>query len=390
MRKARPQNLQLLLLPDSTRNNAATSAMEGRSPNHSHPHNREKNTGGQTRKHPSHQATEGHRSRRNDHGPTAVGRIRGVGFLRNSALAPNRVTNLICGASKREQEGPDTETMEPRKRRQTRPIIPMALHLNGKRHPVRTLLDTGCSIPVISQRTIEKLGIERKIHKNPRTIENFTGETVKNAGQYYTKPMQLQHRNHFTNEQFEVALMEEAIDLFLPFEWIERHPPQGSWTSEEMRFSSTRCVEQCTKFETNEFSLSWDDSVAEDPSAGFIGYVSEATTDADPLSLVPEKFHPYLAIMEKEAADALPEHRPYDCRINLKEGEAALWGPIYPLSEVELQTLREWLKEMEHTGKIRRSMSPAGSPILFVPKPNGRGLRLCVDYRALNRITVPN
>jgi len=45
---------------------------------------------------------------------------------------------------------------------------------------------------------------------------------------------------------------------------------------------------------------------------------------------------------------------------------------------------------MEKSGKIRRSTSPAGSPILFVPKPNGRGLRLCVDYRALNRITIPN
>jgi len=35
-------------------------------------------------------------------------------------------------------------------------------------------------------------------------------------------------------------------------------------------------------------------------------------------------------------------------------------------------------------------MSQARSPILFIPKPNGRGLRLCVDYRALNRITIPN
>jgi len=45
---------------------------------------------------------------------------------------------------------------------------------------------------------------------------------------------------------------------------------------------------------------------------------------------------------------------------------------------------------MEQTGKIKRSTSPAGSPILFVPKPHGRGLRLCVDYRALNHITVYN
>jgi hypothetical protein len=39
-------------------------------------------------------------------------------------------------------------------------------------------------------------------------------------------------------------------------------------------------------------------------------------------------------------------------------------------------------------GKIRPSLSPAGSPVLFVPKPNGRGLRLCFDYRDLNKITV--
>jgi len=68
----------------------------------------------------------------------------------------------------------------------------------------------------------------------------------------------------------------------------------------------------------------------------------------------------------------------------------APWGPIYPLSEEELWTLREWLTEMEKTGKIKRSTSPAGSPILFMPKPHVRGLRLCVDYRALNRITIPN
>ena len=94
--------------------------------------------------------------------------------------------------------------------------------------------------------------------------------------------------------------------------------------------------------------------------------------------------------MGKEAADALPKHRPYDCKIDLQEGSTAPWGPIYPLSEEELRTLREWLTEMEKIGKIKRSTSPAGSPILFVPKPHRRGLCLCVDYGALNRITIPN
>ena len=45
---------------------------------------------------------------------------------------------------------------------------------------------------------------------------------------------------------------------------------------------------------------------------------------------------------------------------------------------------------MLRTGKIRPSKSPAGAPILFVPKPHGRGLRLCVDYRGLNKVTMMN
>jgi hypothetical protein len=37
---------------------------------------------------------------------------------------------------------------------------------------------------------------------------------------------------------------------------------------------------------------------------------------------------------------------------------------------------------------IRQSSSPAGSPILFIPKPNGKGLQLCIDYQHLNQHTV--
>jgi len=184
--------------------------------------------------------------------------------------------------------------------------------------------------------------------------------------------------------------MDPEIDIFLPFDWISKHPPQGAWTDYEIRFNSVACLERCTKFETNEFFLTWDESVARDPAAAVIGYVATVTTSNDPLSEVPPEFREFLGIMSKEAADALPEHRPYDCKIDLKEGETVPWGPIYPLSEVELQTLREWLKEMEKAGKIKRSTSPAGSPILFVPKPHGRGLRLYVNYRALNKITIPN
>src|SRR5947209_16010933 len=63
---------------------------------------------------------------------------------------------------------------------------------------------------------------------------------------------------------------------------------------------------------------------------------------------------------------------------------------VYSLSEIELAALREYLEMMLELGKIRPSMSSAGALILFIPKPHDRGLRLCVDYRGLNKITVKN
>ena len=50
--------------------------------------------------------------------------------------------------------------------------------------------------------------------------------------------------------------------------------------------------------------------------------------------------------------------------------------------------LHEYIDEMLKTGKIRPSKGSAGAPVFFVPKTHGRGLRVVVDYRSLNTITI--
>jgi hypothetical protein len=57
------------------------------------------------------------------------------------------------------------------------------------------------------------------------------------------------------------------------------------------------------------------------------------------------------------------------------------------MSYKELQTLHDWLDENLQKGFIRPSSSSVTSPILFIKKPGG-GLRLCMDYRALNEVSV--
>ncbi|GBG80277.1 hypothetical protein CBR_g30644 [Chara braunii] len=75
--------------------------------------------------------------------------------------------------------------------------------------------------------------------------------------------------------------------------------------------------------------------------------------------------------------------------IEIIPGSSIPRGRIYRMSPGELDELRRQLKELVEKGWIRPSVSPYGCPVLFVPKKEGT-LRMCIDYRGLNAITVKN
>ena len=58
---------------------------------------------------------------------------------------------------------------------------------------------------------------------------------------------------------------------------------------------------------------------------------------------------------------------------------------LYPLDENELKALKDQLTELLESGRIRHSSSPYGAPILFSKKKDSTKLRMCIDYRALNK-----
>jgi hypothetical protein len=109
--------------------------------------------------------------------------------------------------------------------------------------------------------------------------------------------------------------------------------------------------------------------------------------DPDPETLLPAEIRHRASVFSPIEAEQLPPHRPYDHEIKLQEGKTPPFGPLYSMSRQELEVLNKWIKENQRKGFIRRSSSDSSSPVLFVKKPGG-GLRVCVDYRALNAITV--
>ncbi len=106
------------------------------------------------------------------------------------------------------------------------------------------------------------------------------------------------------------------------------------------------------------------------------------------LSRVPSEYHHLQSVFCKERATVLPPHRSYDCAVELLPGACPPRGRIFSLSSPEQKAMEAYINESLAAGIIRPSTLLAGPGFFFVEKDGG--LRPCIDYRALNRITVRN
>ena len=85
----------------------------------------------------------------------------------------------------------------------------------------------------------------------------------------------------------------------------------------------------------------------------------------------------------------MPPPREMEFYIDLTPGSTPISRAPYRMAPTELKELRTQLDELQEKGYIRPSASPWRALVLFVKKKN-ETLRLCTDYRDLNKITVKN
>jgi hypothetical protein len=96
----------------------------------------------------------------------------------------------------------------------------------------------------------------------------------------------------------------------------------------------------------------------------------------------------FLDVFLEELA-GMPPDRDIKFVIELKPGTAPIYKTPYRMPTPELAKLKEHIKELLEKGFIRPSSSSRGAPVIFVLKKDGTQ-RLCMDYRALNEVTVKN
>ena len=90
-----------------------------------------------------------------------------------------------------------------------------------------------------------------------------------------------------------------------------------------------------------------------------------------------------------EELPGIPLEREVDLSIEIVPGTAPVSRAPYRMAPAELKELKVQLQELLDKGFVRPSVSPWGAPVLFVKKKDGT-LRMCIDYRQINKVTVKN
>nr|XP_027075952.1 uncharacterized protein LOC113699803 [Coffea arabica] len=120
---------------------------------------------------------------------------------------------------------------------------------------------------------------------------------------------------------------------------------------------------------------------------GYLAFMINAPSDQVKLEDVP-------AVREfpdvfPEELKTLPPEREVEFKIDLVPGAAPISKTPYRMAPAELKELKIQLQDLLEKGFVKESDSPWGAPVLFVKKKDG-SLRLCIDYRGLNEVTIKN
>lgn len=269
---------------------------------------------------------------------------------------------------------------------------PKTTKLSGKigNDEMILLLDSGASHNFISPDIVKRLRL-KVFADSSLDVLLGNGVIMKGLGVCQNVPFQLNSTDFTSNF---ISLELGSVDVVLGIQWLETlRKCEVDWKEHELSFVyDGKRVTLC-----GDLNLHCTPPVFRPPSP----FSSLASLDGDVLcasaeasSTVPEVPSEVARVLEAFAlVFALPTHFPpfrgTEHSIELLPGVSTVSVRPYRYPHTTKLVMEKMVNEMLEAGIIRPSNSPFSSPILLVKKKDNSH-RFCVDYRALNRVTVPN
>lgn len=264
--------------------------------------------------------------------------------------------------------------------------------------PARILIDGGAEGNVISSAFCKSNGVSLDNSPPiPVILPNGTSTLV-----HQTATFQLARDKY--NDQIEAIVYPlQKYDLILGKPWLTETNPNINWRTNDLHFDhkGSPVLWSCNGLDTPAYKSSTVTSAinfvtlaAQTDSATFLAQIKVPTPTSHEAPTLPEPVRQIIKVefpdlFPPELPDGLPQDRGDSMRIETDPTADPPVRPVIRMSIAELDELKKQLTELLKKGFISPSTSPYGAPVLFVKKKDG-SLRMCVDYRGLNRITRKN
>ena len=256
-------------------------------------------------------------------------------------------------------------------------------------HDAYTLVDLGATHSFASKHFLDRFQIKTQPLEGHMRVSLPTGD------QLFSYRVVRDSRILIGGQEFPadlVALDMRDFDVVLSMDWLSHHRATLDCYKKEVKLHRPGKLEVKFRGMHRELSSNMISAMAthrmlRKGCQGYLAYVVETEKEGTLVDEIP-CVREFPDVFPDDIA-SLPPDREVEFTIDLIPGTEPIYIPPYRMAPTELRELKAQLEELLSKGFIRPSISPWGAPVLFVKKKDG-SLRLCIDYRHLNRVTIRN
>ena len=295
---------------------------------------------------------------------------------------------------------------------------------------VSVLIDSGSSGNFVSKKFVSSNKLVcKQLAKPDRKVVRLANGSIEPVTESCSGKLVI--GNHREDLEFTVVVL-DGYDVVLGMPWLSKHNPEIDWnhgivtvvdpkshlrsefhTASSMGRSKLKSIdEDCKAADAMMLSaLQMKRTAMKSGTELFLAIVRPVKSDGEHVSCRPamsggaqvdveadvgtmhaaakKLLGKYRDVFPKDLPSGLPPKRDVDHRIELVPGSEPPTKAPYRMSPAQLDELKKQLNELIDHQFIQPSKSPFGAPVLFVKKKDGT-TRMCIDYRALNKITIKN